>query len=133
MTMKQKEKAVYTKRITIRLKDSEFLQLEAQFKKTTCRKLSEYLRRVMLARPITITYRNASADAFLSEMIGLKNELSAIGKNFNQMVKKLHAFDHSADVKIWAIINESSKEILNKKMQEIREKLNQIYEQWLQK
>ncbi len=60
-------------------------------------------------------------------------KLSAIGKNFNQMVKKLHAFDHSADVKIWAIINESSKEILNKKMQEIREKLNQIYEQWLQK
>jgi len=51
----------------------------------------------MLAKPIT--YRNSSADAFLSEMIGLKKELSAIGKNFNQMVKKLHAFDHSSDVK----------------------------------
>ncbi len=78
-------------------------------------------------------YTNSSADAFLSEMIGLKNELSAIGKNFNQMVKKLHAFDHSSDVKAQVIINESSKEILNKKMQDIREKLNQIYEQWLQK
>jgi hypothetical protein len=66
-------------------------------------------------------------------MIGLKNELSAIGKNFNQMVKKLHAFDHSSDIKTWAIINETSKLILDKKMQEIREKLNQIYEQWLQK
>jgi hypothetical protein len=49
------------------------------------------------------------------------------------MVKKLHAFDHSSDIKTGAIINESSKEIMNKKMQEIREKLNQIYEQWLQK
>jgi hypothetical protein len=133
MIMKQKEKAVYTKRITIRLKESEFTKLEGEFKKTTCRKFSDYLRRIMLAKPITITYRNASADAFLSEMIGLKNELSAIGKNFNQMVKKLHAFDNSSDVKIWAILNESSKNILNKKMQDIREKLNQIYEQWLQK
>jgi hypothetical protein len=49
------------------------------------------------------------------------------------MVRKLHAFEHSSDVKIWAILNESSKEIMNKKMQDIREKLNQIYEQWLQK
>ncbi len=78
--MKQKEKAVYTKRITIRLKDSEFLQLEAQFKKTTCRKLSEYLRRVMLAKLITITYRNASADVFLSEMIGLKMSYQRLEK-----------------------------------------------------
>ncbi len=94
--MKQKEKAVYTKRITIRLKAAEFTQLEAQFKRTTCRKFSEYLRQAMLAKPITITYRNQSADAFLTEMIGLKNELSAIGKNFNQMVRKLHAFEHSS-------------------------------------
>ena len=133
MTMKQKEKAVYTKRITIRLKETEFIQLDAQFRKTTCRKFSDYLRKIMLAQPITILYRNASADAFLTEMIVLKNELSAIGNNFNQMVKKLHAFEYSAEIKAWAAINETSKENLNKKMQEIREKLNQIYEQWLQK
>ncbi len=112
--MKQKEKAVYTKRITIRLKEAEYNELETQFKKTTCRKFSDYLRKVMLAKPIMIRYRNASADAFLSEMIGLKNELSAIGNNFNQMVKKLHSLDHFSEVKAWAIINESSKNILNK-------------------
>ena len=100
--MKQKEKGVYTKRITIRLKEAEFNQLETHFKKTTCRKFSDYLRRLMLAKPITILYRNASAD-------GLKNELSAIGNNFNQMVKRLHTFDHSSEVKTWAAINESSK------------------------
>ncbi len=80
MIMKQREKGVYIKRITIRLTESEFQKLEEQFKKTTCRKFSEYLRRVMLVTPITHTYRNLSADAFLSELIGLKNELSAMGK-----------------------------------------------------
>jgi len=131
--MKQKEKAVYTKRITIRLKEAEFNQLNEQFKKTTYRKFSDYLRRLMLDKPITVFYRNASADAFLTEMVGLKNELSALGNNFNQMVKRLHTFDHFSEIKSWAMINEFSKENLNKKMQDIREKLNLIYELWLQK
>ncbi len=90
------------------------------------------MRRRMLSQPITVSYRNQSADAFLTEMIGLKNELSAIGKNFNQMVKRLHSLD-SSDVKIWAMVNESSKELLIKKVEDIRKKLNQIYELWLQR
>lgn len=131
--MRQKEKAVYIKRITIRFKEAEFIQLNARFRQTTCRKFSDYLRRVMLAKPITILYRNASADAFLTEMIGLKNELSAIGNNYNQMVKKLHSLEHSSEIKAWAVLNEISKENMNKKVQDIRQKLNQIYELWLQK
>ena len=86
----------------------------------------------MLAKPITIRYRNASADAFLTEMIGLKNELSAIGNNFNQMVKRLHTLSDSNEVKAWAIFNESSKQILLEKVEDIRKKMNQIYEQWSQ-
>ena len=69
----------------------------------------------MLAKPITIKYRNASADAFLTEMIGLKNELSAVGNNFNQMVKRLHTLSDSQEVKAWAFFNESSKQILLQK------------------
>ena len=131
--MKQKEKAVYTKRITIRLQEAEFTQLNSQFKKTTCRKFSDYLRRLMLAKTTTILYRNASADAFLTEMIGLKKELSSIGNNFNQLVRRLHTFHDSSEVKLWASLNEYAKENMNEIVNEIRKKLNQIYELWLQK
>ena len=133
MIMKQKEKAVYTKRITIRLKEAEFTQLNSQFEKTTCRKFSDYLRRLMLAKPIRVLYRNASADAFLTEMIGLKKELSALGNNFNQMVKRLHTFQDSSEVKVWASLNEYAKENINEKLSEIKKKLNQIHVLWLQK
>jgi MobC-like protein len=132
MIMKQKEKAVYTRRVSIRLKETEFDKLEAEFKKTTCRKFSEYLRNIMLAKPITIRYRNASADAFLTEMIGLKKELSSIGNNFNQMVKRLHVLSDCQEVKTWAFFNENSKQILLEKVEDIRRKTNQIYEQWSQ-
>ena len=66
-------------------------------------------------------------------MILLKKELNAIGNNFNQLVHKLHTLDNFQEIKSWAIINEESKKILVKKMDEIKEKMNQIYEQWLLK
>ena len=66
-------------------------------------------------------------------MIRLKHELNAIGNNFNQAVHKLHTLDHIPDIKAWAIHNESGKNLFLKKADEILEKLNQIYELWLQK
>ena len=132
MIMKQKEKAVYIRRICIRLKETEFNKLEAEFKRTTCRKFSEYVRDLMLSKPITVRYRNASADAFLTEMIGLKNELSTIGNNFNQMVKRLHVLSDVQGIKAWVIMGESAKQNLLKKVQDIREKMIQFHEQWSQ-
>ena len=48
-------------------------------------------------------------------MILLKNELNAIGNNFNQAVHKLHTLDHVPEIKAWAILNESSKKIFHEK------------------
>ncbi len=119
-------------RITVRYKPEELKQVNKEFKNTTCRKISEYIRKASLNKPIVITYRNQSADDFLSEMIQLKNELNAIGNNFNQTVKKLHTLDHLSEFKSWVMINESGRQILLKKIEEIKEKMNQIYQQWLQ-
>jgi len=119
-------------RITVRYKPEELKQVNKEFKNTTCRKISEYIRKTSLHKPVVITYRNQSADDFLSEMIQLKNELNAIGNNFNQTVKKLHTLNHLSEFKSWVMINESGRQILFKKIEEIKEKMNQIYQQWLQ-
>ena len=65
-------------------------------------------------------------------MILLRSELNSIGNNFNQSVKKLHTLDEIPDIKTWAILNEKSKEIFFKKVDEIKEKINQISDKWLQ-
>jgi len=119
-------------RITVRYKPEELKQVSKEFKNTTCSKISEYIRKASLNKPIVITYRNQSADDFLSEMIQLKNELNAIANNFNQTVKKLHTLNHLSEFKSWVMINESGRQILFKKIEEIKEKMNQIYQQWLQ-
>ncbi len=126
-------KKVRSKWLTIRLNEDEEKKLNNLYSKTTSNGLSEYARDVLLKQPVNVIYRNQTADEFLAEMILLKNELNAIGKNFNQVVHKLHTLDYVPEIKAWAILNESSKKIFMKKVEEINDKANQIYKQWSQK
>jgi len=90
------------------------------------------MRKVLLQEPVTIFYRNASADAFLTETNSLKKELSAIGNNFNQAVKKLHTFNQIAEFKSWLIAYEVEKKILQNKLDEVRNNIKKMLEIWLQ-
>lgn len=126
-------KQVRDKWLTIRLSEDEEKKLNKFFSRTTSNSLSEYARDTLLKEPVTIVYRNQTADDFLAEMILLKKELNAIGNNFNQVVHKLHTLDHFPEIKAWAMQYESRGSILLKKMEEIKGKMNQIYTLWLQK
>ena len=126
-------KKVRSRWLNIRLNEDEENKIKKFFSRSTCGSLGEYARDVLLNNPVHFFYRNQSADEFLAEMIQLKHELNAIGNNFNQAVHKLHTLDHIPDIKAWAIHNESGKNLFLKKADEILEKLNQIYELWLQK
>lgn len=130
--MKKEETARHSCRITVRYQPGELKQLNKLLKASTCRKVSEYIRKTSLHKPVTVTYRNQSADDFLTEMILLKNELNAIGNNLNQAVHKLHTLDRIPEIKTWAILHESGKKNLLKKVEEIKEKMNKIYQLWLQ-
>jgi len=121
-----------SRRIYIRLKEKDFETIQRRFSKTTCRKLSEYARRVLLDKVITVNHRNQSLDDFMTEMISLRNELKSIGNNLNQSVKKLHTLEQISEFKAWIIINEKHQQILEKKVDEIKAKINQISDAWLQ-
>jgi hypothetical protein len=130
--MKSKEE-VRNKWLHIRLNDSEYKKVEAFWKSSTCNELSNYARTTLQKKPVVIKYRDASADEILSEMIRLKNELNAIGNNFNQVVHKLHTLDHVPQIKIWVIQNESIRQNFMNKVEEIKVRMNEIYEVWSQK
>jgi hypothetical protein len=118
--------------ISFRVKPEEYDKIHKLFRATTHRKLSEYARKVLLNKPVVMKYRNASIDEFLTAMVPFKNELNAIGKNLNQAVKKLHSIGHSDEGKIWLYLNSKMIEEIHEKMQEIKSKINQSYERWLQ-
>ncbi len=119
--------------INVRLTPNEFEQLENFWKATISRNMSDYVRKVLLSKPVVIKYRNRSADQYLEEMILLKNELSAIGNNFNQAVKRLHTMDTAAEMRSWLVLYDAMHQKFNRKVEEIKDRLHEIYNLWSQK
>jgi hypothetical protein len=132
ITVMSAEKINRSELLQVRLTAKELETIHSKFAKSTCRKMSDYVRRVLLDKPITVNQRNQSLDDFMAEMILLRNELNAIGNNFNQTVKRLHALQHIDEIKTWLILNETARQIITRKIDEIKSKINQIDSQWLQ-
>ena len=128
----KKEKSVRTKLLQVRLTREECEQIHAKFSASTCRKLSDYARKKLLDKPIRIYIRNQSLDDFMAEMILLRGELNAIENNYNQVVKRVHTLQHLPEVKTWLLLQEPMKQILFKMIEEIKNKIAQINDQWLQ-
>lgn len=131
--MKKKKEEVRNHFVTTRMNAAELHLLTDLKKATTEKDISSYIRKVVLQKPVTVKYRNQSADAFLQEMLALKKELNAIGNNFNQAVHKLHLLDKIPEFREWIRINDAMQKKMVSKVEEIKLRMNQLYEQWLQK
>lgn len=131
--MKKPENEVRKIFVKFRVNEKELLQLKKLQQQSTERNVSNYIRKVALQKPIVVKYRNQSADEILTDLIKMKNELNAIGNNFNQAVHKLHTLDRIPEFRTWVMLYESTKQSVEKKVEEIKERMNQIYQHWLQK
>ncbi len=131
--MKKLESEVRKKMVVVRMNEAEINQLTKLQGKTTEKDTSAYLRKVALQKPVTVKYRNESADDFLLDMLNLKKELNAIGNNFNQAVHKLHILDKIPEFRVWVQQYDGLQKVLISKVEEIKLRMNQLYEQWLQK
>ena len=118
--------------IGLRLTLKEYEQIEKKWKASTCRKLSDYVRRSLFEKAIVTTYRNQSLDDFMTEAMRLRSELNGIGNNFNQAVKKLHTLHQIAEFRGWIITYELEKKTLLNKVDEIKNHIQKIAEKWLQ-
>lgn len=116
--------------ISFRVKPDEYESIHRHYKNSTCQKLSEYARKVLLNKPVNIRYRNESADAFLQEMLAIKKELNAIGHNYNQFVKKLHTLNHDSEVRRWLTEHERIYHAILQQQEIIFLKVDQIYRKW---
>lgn len=131
--MKKEEKEVRRHFVKTRMNDAELQTVTRLQRQTTEKDISSYLRKIALQKPVTVTYRNQSADDFLQEMLQLRKELNAIGSNFNQAVHKLHILEKIPEFRVWIQQNDSLQRALVSKVEEVRMRMNQLYEQWLLK
>lgn len=130
--MKRTNNKNRTRKVTIRLTPEEYEQLNNRFKKTTCRKLSDYVRNLLFLGKVTILTRDQSMDAFMAELILLKSELNAVGNNFNQAVRKLNAMQHYSELKIWLLTHTQMAQDVVKKVDTIKINIVKFSNKWLQ-
>lgn len=128
----ERENSNRTRIVGLRFTPEEYAKIERKWKASTCRKLSDYIRKHLFDKPINTTFRNQSLDDMTLEMMLLYKQLNAIGNNFNQAVKKLHTLDQIPEFKVWIISSEQDKKILLNKVEEIKICIQKISEKWLQ-
>ena len=126
------EKQIRNKWLTVRLTEEEYDLLEKYCNETTCTKLSDYVRRLVLKKPVNIKYRNVSIDDFLIDMLQLKKDFNGVANNFNQSVHKLHTLQHLPEFHGWFMQNERDKVIILGKIEAILSKVSQLYKSWSQ-
>ncbi|UAY55673.1 plasmid mobilization protein [Arachidicoccus terrestris] len=121
-----------TKWLHIRLTPAQHLIIKSKAENSTCGKLSEYARYILLDKPVVTKVRNASLDDLMTELILLRKELSAIGNNYNQMIRKLNSLSFCHEVKTWLVVSQSIRESVTDKIDLIKLRVNSISEIWLQ-
>jgi len=131
--MKKQENEVRKIFVKIRMNEDELRKVKKNQQQTTERNLSNYIRKVSLQKPVIVKYRNETADDFLKDMLQLKKELNAVGNNFNQAVKKLHLLEKIPEFRFWVSHYQGLHEQVAKKIEEIKLRVHQLYEQWLRK
>lgn len=128
----EKENSNRTRIVGLRFTAEEYAKIEKRWKASTCRKLSDYLRKYLFNKPVTVNYRNASLDDCMHEIIRLRSELNSLGNNFNQAVKKLHTLRQIPEFKNWILIWTLDEKRLNEKVEEIKKSIRKMSEKWLQ-
>ena len=128
----KKEKNNRSRLVGLRFTAEEFAKLDEWRRKSTTPEISEYIRRVVFGKPITVYQRNQSLDDVMAEMTRLRTELNAIGTNLNQIVKRLHLLRELEGMEEWTVSYDRDANLLLKVITNIKEKINQIADQWLQ-
>lgn len=105
--------------VTVRVTEEEMKLLQEKVKHSTAQTISEYARDVILQKPITVYYRNLSLDETRLVLVKLKNELNAIGHNYNQAIKALHILSRTPNAQAPAAIVYTAPPELLHKLEEI--------------
>jgi hypothetical protein len=120
------------RRIDLRFGLGEYAQLMEQSKKTSCRSIAEYGRKLILKGPIIVNHRNQSMDESMELLIELKNELHQIAINSMKALEQLEQARDLPDYASWVSSFQQIQESLLSPIRQINEHISSMAELWLQ-
>ena len=67
--------------LSVRLTSEELEEVYQHSKSSTCRSLTEYVKKVLTKRPVTVKVRNQSQDDLLAAFVGIKTRLDELAEH----------------------------------------------------
>ena len=119
-----------TKWLTIRMTPEDYREAELLRLQSTCATLSEYGRKVILAKPVVLRYRNQSLDDFTTIMSQVEKDLNNLVNNFNRGLQRLYTLRDVTEIQHWILHNEQDKIQLFQQIQLVITQTNKIYKLW---
>lgn len=114
--------------VSARFTPEEFARIKLEFGKTNYRFFSEYFRVLLMRKPATVKYRNASLDEFLPVALQIKHELEEVRKTFTSTINTLQTYTSRDDAGQTIEFLLSEEVILKHTIERIRSILVDIYE-----
>lgn len=116
----------------IRLSEQEYNLIHARFDNTFTDNLSQYARNLLMGKPMIGKVRDQSLDAVMSELVAIRKELSAYGKNFNQVAKKVNQYRSFGEIARWAQIFGQEEKSIDMTRSALESLIKKLLEKWLQ-
>ena len=85
--------------VSVRLTEEEFREVYRQCGNATCRSLTEYVKKVLTKKPVTVKARNQSQDELLQTMVGVKNRLDQLAAHAEDL-NSAHVLHEIAEIKL---------------------------------
>lgn len=125
-------KEIREKWLHVRLSTPESHEINRLFKASAERYLSDFARKKLLGEPVRVATRNASQDGLIEQLAALRTELSRLGANYNQAVKKLHAVSRVKDFEHWLVAYELDRRKLLSQVEQAGIVIADLAEKWSQ-
>lgn len=97
--MEKANKSYRKIRLNLGLTQEEYQIITNNFNQTMDRRIPDYIRKVLLGKPMIGCYRNRTMDDLMNVLVGLKNELNSIVNTYNQTFKLLSTVEQITEDK----------------------------------
>lgn len=128
----KEDKKNRTKWLHVRLSEAEESRLKEKFQLTTETVLSDYIRKVILGKPMIKAVRDQSLQDVVAILSKLQKDLNGVANNFNQTVKKLHTYKEDTSIAATLLTLKLDEKNLLKAVTEMQSYIRQTHAKWLQ-
>ncbi|MCF0075391.1 hypothetical protein LZD49_33240 [Dyadobacter sp. CY261] len=117
--------------IWLKIDAEQYDSLQAQRASTTCRSLTEYIRRLVCQQPVTVNYRDASLEDLITELSIIRRHLATAAEALALSAEKVSQ-TYGAEQQSWLEAHQKDREVILGHIQQIYQHTKQVAIKWLQ-